>query len=185
MSEKNSNSADNGHGYIDIEDDHQGYPLNMFCIPKHYIDDLSHVMIPKGLIDDRIEKMAIDIKRDITSPLVCLCVLKGGYKFFADLVDRLKELNTIAVEPVPLKVDFIRLKSYEDDRSTEEIQVIGGDALESLTGKNVLIVEDIVGETFGQDIAFLVLCCIAFYFVPSPITSTAFNKCVYTLIVVL
>lgn len=135
------------HGFISIGDAYKGYPLDMFCIPRHYENDLSHLMIPKGLIDDRIEKMAVDIKQDLnTEPLVCLCVLKGGYKFFADLVDRLKELNTISAEPVPLKVDFVRLKSYEDDRSTGEIQVIGGDALESLAGKNVLIVEDIIGK---------------------------------------
>lgn len=139
-------SAEN-HGFIIIEDDHRGYPLDMFCIPKHYEDDLSHVMIPKGLIDDRTEKMARDIKEDLNQdPLVCLCVLKGGYKFFADLVDRLKSLNTVTEKPIPLQVDFVRLKSYEDDQSTGEIQVIGGDALENLAGKNVLVVEDIVGK---------------------------------------
>lgn len=135
------------HGFVVISDSYEGYPLDMFCIPKHYEDDLSHIMLPKGLIDDRTEKMASDIKQDLThEPLVCLCVLKGGYKFFSDLVDRLKSLNTVAEEPLPLKVDFIRLKSYQDDRSSGEIQVIGGDGLESLRGKNVLIVEDIVGE---------------------------------------
>ena len=78
--------------------------------------------------------------------LVCLCVLKGGYKFFADLVDRLKILNTITEEPIPLKVDFVRLKSYEGDQSTGKVQVLGSDDLESLAGKNVLIVEDIIGK---------------------------------------
>ena len=147
MAVQRSMSTNEQHGYIVIEDGYQGYPLNMFCIPKHYEGHLSHVMMPKGLIDDRIEKMAMDIREDLnTEPLVCLCVLKGGYKFFADLVDRLKALNTISEEPIPLKVDFVRLKSYEDDRSTGEIQVIGSDALETLAGKNVLIVEDIVGE---------------------------------------
>ena len=103
-------------------------------------------MLPKGLIDDRTEKLARDIKDDLHhEPLVCLCVLKGGYQFFGDLVDRLKSLNTVTEEPIPLKVDFIRLKSYKDDKSSGEIQVIGGDGLDSLTGKNVLIVEDIVG----------------------------------------
>ena len=62
----------------------------------------------------RIEKLAMDIKAAVPDePLVCLCVLKGGYKFFTDLVDRLKSINTMQkVDPVPLKVDFIRLKSY-------------------------------------------------------------------------
>ena len=147
MAEKESSEQYEKHGCIVIEDNYRGYPLGMFCIPKHYEKDLSHVMMPKGLIDDRVEKMALDIKEDLnTAPLVCLCVLKGGYKFFADLVDRLKILNTITEEPLPLSVDFIRLKSYKDDKPNDEVQVLGGDALESLSGKNVLIVEDIVGK---------------------------------------
>lgn len=132
--------------FITIPDDAQGYPLDFFCIPKHYEKDLSYVLLPKGLIDDRVEKLALDIKEDVGhEPLVCLCVLKGGYKFFGDLVNRLEALNTVTEEPIPLSVDFVRLKSYVDDRSTNEIQVIGGDGLEQLGGKNVLIVEDIIG----------------------------------------
>ena len=43
-----------------------------------------------------------------------------------------------------LALDFIRLKSYENDKSTNEIQILGLSNLESLEGKNVLLVEDIV-----------------------------------------
>lgn len=43
---------------------------------------------------------------------MALCVLKGGYKFFADLMDYIKALNQNSDKSVPLTVDFIRLKSY-------------------------------------------------------------------------
>jgi len=43
-----------------------------------------------------------------------------------------------------VSVDFIRLKSYENDQSSGEIKIIGLQDLESLRGKNVLIVEDII-----------------------------------------
>ena len=43
-----------------------------------------------------------------------------------------------------VSVDFIRLKSYENDQSTGEINIIGLDKLDNLAGKNVLIVEDII-----------------------------------------
>ncbi len=43
---------------------------------------------------------------------MALCVLKGGYKFFADLMDYIKTLNQNSDKSVPLTVDFIRLKSY-------------------------------------------------------------------------
>lgn len=36
---------------------------------------------------------------------------------------------------MPISLDFIRLKSYQNDQSTGEIQVIGGDNLENLQGK--------------------------------------------------
>ena len=36
-----------------IPDNYEGYSLEHFCVPGHYIADLRHVMIPKGLIMDR------------------------------------------------------------------------------------------------------------------------------------
>ena len=36
-----------------VADDSPGYALDMFCIPKHYRDDLESVLIPSGLISDR------------------------------------------------------------------------------------------------------------------------------------
>ncbi|KAL5007683.1 hypothetical protein ScPMuIL_016489 [Solemya velum] len=130
---------------IVIEENNCGYPLDKFCIPKHYEDDLEKVLVPAGLINDRIERLARDIKNDFSDEgIVGLCVLKGGYKFFTDLLDKIKQLNRSLEVSVPLAVDFIRLKSYVDDKSTGQIEVIGGDNLENLAGKNVLVVEDIV-----------------------------------------
>lgn len=44
--------------------------------------------------------------------IVVLCVLKGGYQFCADLVERIKALNRNSNKTLPMRVDFIRLKSY-------------------------------------------------------------------------
>lgn len=130
---------------IVLTDGDVGYPLDMFCIPHHYEADLDNVLIPSGLINDRIERLARDIVYDFQNEgLVALCVLKGGYKFFTDLLDRIKMLNRNTEKSVPLAVDFIRLKSYVDDKPEGEIQVIGGDNLDNLKGKNVLVVEDII-----------------------------------------
>ena len=54
--------------------------------------------------------------------------------------------------PVQIQIDFIRLKSYEDTHSKGEVKVMGIENLESLRGKNVLIVEDIIdtGRTMGK-----------------------------------
>uniref|UniRef100_A0A8C2D0V5 Hypoxanthine phosphoribosyltransferase n=1 Tax=Cyprinus carpio TaxID=7962 RepID=A0A8C2D0V5_CYPCA len=128
-----------------ISDEEQGYDLDLFCIPKHYAADLERVYIPHGLIMDRTERLARDIMKDMGGHhIVALCVLKGGYKFFADLLDYIKALNRNNDRSIPMTVDFIRLKSYQNDQSTGDIKVIGGDDLSTLTGKNVLIVEDII-----------------------------------------
>ncbi|XP_025894795.1 hypoxanthine-guanine phosphoribosyltransferase [Nothoprocta perdicaria] len=158
------------HGYIgknhlnswlvagQIGDDEQGYDLDLFCIPKHYADDLEKVYIPHGLIMDRTERLAREIMKGMGGHhIVALCVLKGGYKFFADLLDYIKALNRNSDKSIPMTVDFIRLKSYCNDQSTGDIKVIGGDDLSTLTGKNVLIVEDIIdtGKTMKTLLSLL------------------------------
>ena len=62
----------------------------------------------------RIERVARDIFLGIgREPLVCLCVLKGGFKFCSDLLDHLNQLNrNLALTTIPVAVDFIRLRSY-------------------------------------------------------------------------
>ncbi|CAD7682771.1 unnamed protein product [Nyctereutes procyonoides] len=134
-----------GRSRLPISDDEPGYDLDLFCIPHHYAEDLEKVFIPHGLIMDRTERLARDVMKEMGGHhIVALCVLKGGYKFFADLLDYIKALNRNSDGSIPMTVDFIRLKSYCNDQSTGDIKVIGGDDLSTLTGKNVLIVEDII-----------------------------------------
>lgn len=57
--------------------------------------------------------MAKDIMQDIgDNDIVVLCVLKGGYKFCADLVEHIKNLSRNSERFISMKVDFVRLKSY-------------------------------------------------------------------------
>ncbi|XP_071529987.1 hypoxanthine-guanine phosphoribosyltransferase-like isoform X1 [Panulirus ornatus] len=142
-----------------IPDEYSGYALSHFCVPKHYEHDLENIMIPWGLIQDRTERLARNIFQDVKDePLTALCVLKGGYRFFTDLLDKLTTLNrSHGSVSVPLYVDFIRLKSYENSDSTGEIRVVGGDNMTNLSGRNVLVVEDIIdtGRTMEKLLAIL------------------------------
>ena len=96
-----------------ISDDEPGYDLDLFCKPNHYAEDLEKVFIPHGLIMDRTERLARDVMKEMGGHhIVALCVLKGGYKFFADLLDYIKALNRNSDRSIPMTVDFIRLKSY-------------------------------------------------------------------------
>uniref|UniRef100_A0A8C9RZM7 Hypoxanthine phosphoribosyltransferase n=1 Tax=Scleropages formosus TaxID=113540 RepID=A0A8C9RZM7_SCLFO len=124
--------------FLQIPDDDKGYDLNLFCVPKHYEEDLESVLIPHGLIMDRTECLARNIVEDMGGcPVVALCVLKGAYKFFADLLDYIKALNQNSDQSVPLTVDFITLKSYRNE-STADVKVVGEEELSALTGKDIV-----------------------------------------------
>ena len=82
---------------------------------------------------------------DRETPIVALCVLKGGFQYFNDVLDFLKKYSASQhTKAVQFNIDFIRLKSYTDDRAGNEVQVIGGDNLQSINGKQVIVIEDIV-----------------------------------------
>ena len=44
-------------------------------------------------------------------------------------------LSTLVASSIQMSVDFIRLKSYDNDESTGQVKIIGSDDLSSLTGK--------------------------------------------------
>lgn len=139
---------------IVIEDDFPGYSPKYFNIPRHYEGDVENVLIPRGVVLDRTAKIARDIFEhiDLSKPVVALCVLKGGYLFFNDLLEQLREQSAKSEVSFQMGIDFIRLKSYQNDQSSGEIKVIGGDDLSNLCDKNVLVVEDIIdtGKTMSK-----------------------------------
>jgi hypoxanthine phosphoribosyltransferase len=59
----------NKKNWIILRDDEPGYPLSNFVIPSHYKTDVEQVLIPYGLILDRVEKLAHDIAKDTDGPL--------------------------------------------------------------------------------------------------------------------
>lgn len=87
--------------------------------------------------------MAGDISRDFQDrELIAVCVLKGAYVIFADLMRRL----TISPE-----MDFIRLSSYADGTSTSGRMVFSKDMELSIKDRDVLVVEDIVDTGYSMD----------------------------------
>jgi len=118
--------------------------LECFDIPPHYKNDLESVLIPHGLILDRISKIAHDIiENNNEQSLLFICVLKGGFQFFSNLLDVVKKLVISTNKPVQISFEFVRLKSYTNDKSTGSVQISGMD-LSTIQGKNIIIVEDIV-----------------------------------------
>lgn len=82
----------------------------MLTVAENPADSFSR---PPLLSDPRTERLAREIMKEMGGHhIVALCVLKGGYKFFADLLDYIKALNRNSDRSIPMTVDFIRLKSY-------------------------------------------------------------------------
>ena len=100
-----------------IPDDFEGYSPSMFNVPRHYENYIGDILIPVGLIKDRIEKLAGDIFEDLNSQngfveLSAVCILKGGYRFFSDLLDNLNALNTTSGRSIQLSIDFIKVHIF-------------------------------------------------------------------------
>lgn len=77
-------------------------------------------MIPHGMVVDRIERLAQDIRRayaDATPHF--LVVLKGGAEFATDLTRALRSSHASgSATHLPYTVDYVRVKSYEGTEST-------------------------------------------------------------------
>ncbi|KAJ1857447.1 hypothetical protein GGH12_001611 [Coemansia sp. RSA 1822] len=132
--------------WIDVVEDKFKYSLDHFVIPDHYEKDVESILIPHGLIMDRIAKLAqiITSEYDNERVVVC-CVLKGGHQFFSDLVRYMKKALNKQGKTLPITLDFVRVKSYENDKSTGTVQISMTDKeLRDLHGKNLLLVEDII-----------------------------------------
>ncbi len=103
------------------------------------------VLIPKTLLQRRIKQLAKEIENDYKGKdLTIICILKGSVYFTADLTKYLhKNVN----------VEFMRLSSYEGTNSTGVIKM-KLDLDEPVTGKNVLIIEDIIDS--GRTLSYLI-----------------------------
>lgn len=95
-------------------------------------------------IADRVRQIAKDIDRQYgDEPLVVVCVLKGAFMFFTDLVRHM-------VKP-HVELDFVRLASYGLANSSSRTVSFGKDVDISLEGKHVLVVEDIIDTGHSMD----------------------------------
>ncbi|MBR1519140.1 MAG: hypoxanthine phosphoribosyltransferase [Prevotella sp.] len=98
-------------------------------------DKTFEVSIPEAEIKERVRVVAEKINHDMAgkNPLL-LAVLNGSFVFAADLMRMLT---------IPCEISFVKLASYQGTTSTGKIsEVIGIN--ENLTGRTVIIVEDIV-----------------------------------------
>ena len=98
-------------------------------------DKTFEVSIPEAQVKERVRELAQQMSRDLEgkNPLF-LGVLNGAFIFAADLV---REMT------IPCEISFVKLASYQGTTSTGTIKEVIG-INEDLTGRTVVIVEDIV-----------------------------------------
>ena len=103
------------------------------------------VMISEEDVMKRIEEMGKQISEDYAGKQIHLiCVLKGGVFFMCELAKRIS---------IPVSMDFMSVSSYGDGTSSSGVVRIAKDLDESLEGKDVLVVEDIIDS--GRTLYYL------------------------------
>ncbi len=108
--------------------------------------DKIRVLLDEEKVDRRIREVAAQINRDYAGKQVHLiCILKGGVFFTCELAKHLT---------VPVSMDFMSVSSYGGGTESSGVVRIVKDLDESIAGKHVLIVEDIIDS--GRTLAYLI-----------------------------
>ena len=110
------------------------------------LQDVERVLISEQELDACVTRIADEIKRDYASKdLLVVGILKGSVAFMADL---LKKID------LPLAIDFMAVSSYQSGTvSTGHVKIIK-DLSNDISGKDVLIIEDILDS--GNTLSHLV-----------------------------
>jgi hypoxanthine phosphoribosyltransferase len=105
-------------------------------------------LIDEKTLQERVKQLGAQITKDFKGEdVVAICILKGSYMFYSDLIREI-DANVIC--------EFFGVSSYHGDtQSSGEVKVTL-DLTNPLEGKNVLLVEDIVDS--GLTMTYLKTC---------------------------
>lgn len=94
------------------------------------------VLLTEKQLQAKVAELAAQINRDYEEKeLLVVGILRGAFIFLADLVRELK---------VPVVIDFVAVSSYGDATRSSGVVRILKDLDESIEGRHILIVEDII-----------------------------------------
>jgi hypoxanthine phosphoribosyltransferase len=117
---------------------------------QDYHEFLDEILIDEETLQRRIVELGGEISRDYQGrDLHLVCILRGGVVFLGDLMRHLS---------VPHTIDFMAVSSYGAGarQSTGQVRITL-DLKEDISGREVLLVEDIVdsGYTIASVLGFL------------------------------
>jgi hypoxanthine phosphoribosyltransferase len=99
-------------------------------------EDLERVLLTEAQLQQRLDEVAAEIDADYAGrDLLLVGVLKGAVMVMADLARRLRS---------PIEMDWMAVSSYGAGTTSSGVVRILKDLDTDLTGRNVLIVEDII-----------------------------------------
>lgn len=104
------------------------------------------ILVSEEDVDARIKELGQKISEDYAGKQVHLvCILKGSVFFMCELAKRIT---------IPVTIDFMSVSSYGNSTSSSGDVKIKKDLEESIEGKNVIVIEDIIDT--GRTLACLV-----------------------------
>jgi hypoxanthine phosphoribosyltransferase len=104
------------------------------------------VIFPADAIATRVSTLAAEIAAKGLDGLLVVAILKGSFVFAADLI---RALHHAGLTP---EVDFMTLSSYKKGLTSSGSVTIARDIETDVSGRNVLIVDDILES--GRTLAF-------------------------------
>ena len=108
-------------------------------------DDLAEVLVTEAALTRRVAELGRQISSDYQGKeLLLVGVLKGAVMFLVDLARQIR---------LPVELDFMAISSYGASTQSSGIVRILKDLDESVEGRHVLIVEDIVDS--GLTLAYI------------------------------
>ena len=102
-------------------------------------------LISERRINRRIKEIGAQISEEYAGKeLHMISVLKGGAFFTCELAKRIS---------IPVTLDFMSVSSYGDEKSSSGVVKIVKDLDESIEGRHVMVIEDIVDS--GRTLSYL------------------------------
>lgn len=98
--------------------------------------DVERILVSEEEIKSAVERIAGNLNKELNGePLLVITILKGSTPFAMDLIRKLD---------MPVQLDFMQVSSYGKSTDSSGFINIKRDIDQDVSGKNILIVEDII-----------------------------------------